>query len=69
MLKRSEWLFTFMVRNALYGVVPGMWFAYLGGVSLLWGAAGGLGALLLVALPVRLAAFRGKDVKSNLPDL
>jgi len=61
MVKRHESMLNFLVRNAVYGVVPGMWFAYIAGISPLWGAAGGLALTFLIGLPARLVRERDEE--------
>jgi hypothetical protein len=56
--QRSQGFFDFVVRNAIYGMIPGMWFAYVGGAAPFWGAAGGLLAVALLAVPTRLVRVR-----------
>lgn len=63
--KRPESMLQFLVRNAMYGVVPGLWFAYIGGVSPWWGAAGGLIMTIMVGLPPRLLHRRGTGKSSQ----
>ena len=54
----DEGLWGFLARYSAYAAVPGMWFAYIGGASPWWGAAAGVGLVLLVGLPVRLLHWR-----------
>ena len=61
MVKKTESMVHFMVRNSVYGVVPGMWFAYLAGLSPWWGAAGGLTLTFLIGLPSRLVNLDRSD--------
>jgi hypothetical protein len=49
----------FMLRYSPYGVVPGMWFAYIAGMSPWYGAAAGLTMTFLVGLPARLLGGNG----------
>jgi len=60
MRSRDDGLFAFLVRYAAVAAVPGMWFAYIGGVSPWWGAAIGLSVLFLVGVPTRLMRRRVK---------
>ena len=50
----------FIVRYAPLGAIPGMWFAYIGGVSPLLGAVAGLGAVAAIMLPASLVARRSR---------
>ena len=62
----SDNLLQFMLRYSVYGIVPGMWFAYIGGVSPWYGAVAGLTMTLLVGLPSRLLGSRkGQDMESH----
>ena len=54
----TDSLVQFMLRYSVYGIVPGMWFAYIGGVSPWYGAAAGLTMTFLVGLPSRLTGGR-----------
>ncbi len=54
MEKRADNLVQFMLRYSVYGIVPGMWFAYIGGVSPWYGAAAGLSLIFMLGLPSRL---------------
>lgn len=49
-------LVRFLARYSLYLVVPGLWFAYVGGVPPWIGGLAGFGAALLIGIPVLLAA-------------
>ena len=60
----SDNLIQFMLRYSVYGIVPGMWFAYIGGVSPWYGAVAGLALTFMVGLPSRLLGGR-KDQGPN----
>ena len=60
MERRTENLLQFLGRYAIYGVLPGMWFAYVGGISPWWGALGGALLTAAIALPSWLVA-RGES--------
>jgi len=49
---RANDVVQFLARYAIYFVVPGFWFAYVGGVSPWIGGAAGFGAALLLAVPL-----------------
>ena len=59
-------LLAFLARYSVYAAVPGMWFAYIGGASPWWGAAAGVGLVLLVGLPVWLLNWR-RAVLDSVP--
>lgn len=44
-------LFSFITQYAPIGILPGMWFAYIAGISIAWGALAGLIAVVAVGLP------------------
>ncbi len=50
MHKRVDNLVQFLAHYALYAVVPGLWFAYIGGVALWIGGAVGFGLALVAGL-------------------
>lgn len=54
----DDGLFAFLLRYSAIAAVPGMWFAYIGGVSPWWGAATGVTVVFLVGLPARLIRRR-----------
>jgi len=54
----DDGLFAFLVRYSVYAALPGMWFAYIGGVSPWWGAAIGVTLVFLVGLPARIMRRR-----------
>ncbi len=55
MNERTNDLIQYLARYALYFVIPGFWFAYIGGAPAWTGGAAGLGAALLVGIPVLMA--------------
>ena len=65
MSKKPESLVQFMLRYSVYGIVPGMWFAYIGGVSPWYGAVAGLTMTFLVGLPARLAGGNRNDSEAK----
>jgi len=60
-----ESLIVFVARHAPLGVIPGMWFAYVGGISFWWGALGGLAMTAAVAVPLRVVQLSGAARKKR----
>jgi hypothetical protein len=58
MVQGTEGFFEFVLRNAAYGMIPGLWFAYIGDVAPFWGAFGGLLAVAMIGAPSRLVKTR-----------
>ena len=54
MVRKTESFVEFLARYSIYAIVPGMWFAYIAGLSPWYGAAGGFTLTFLIALPARL---------------
>lgn len=55
---RAVDLVQFLARYSPYLVVPGLWFAYVGGIAPWIGGAAGFGAALLLGIPILVAARR-----------
>lgn len=55
---RAVDLVQFLARYSLYLVVPGLWFAYIGGIAPWIGGAAGFGAALLLGIPILVASRR-----------
>ena len=67
MEKPAENLVQFLARYSIYGILPGIWFAYIGGIAPWYGAAGGFLATVLIAIPVRLVARAERLARSRKP--
>jgi hypothetical protein len=74
MTYRLTAFFQFLARYALYLVVPGLWFAYIGGVSPWIGGVAGFIAAALIGLSVLITmrqgrASRGESRRDALEEL
>lgn len=54
-----------MVRNALYGALPGMWFAYIGGHVLWMGGLAGTSFVLFLAVFARVLQKRSARARPS----
>lgn len=65
----AEDLVQFLARYALYLVVPGLWFAYVGGVAPWIGGVAGFAAALLLAVPLMLPRRRSSSRREAVDPL
>ena len=65
MSMKKESLLQFLARNVIYAIVPGVWFAYIAGVSPWYGVAAGLTLTFLIGLPSRLVNRANRLEKST----
>lgn len=69
MTNPTSFLARFFARNSLYFVVPGAWFAYVGGLTPFIGAAAGFAVAWLVAIPTLVVRRRSVPERDRLEQL